>query len=760
MERLSLNFVDLYSSIIDDLYLLYPKILKRGIKKYLINRIKNEGFSFLGKVLPSLAAGFLQSLDEGVLSPSLFSSVSKSSPLGAIILSGFGGCDSSIAVLLQLCNFFKKVVTDNDEVEEDTINKFVSKNSSRKEVKPRAYFNDYVETILRNVIIPELDSEYKSAIETGRLDFRDGPGSTSQIGKIRGEENNKQFAYANLDLYSAKRGFPYDPFLNGVEPRAFIEGYKDDVEKRYHSEFERQYKESFPESMGLRGDCPHATIVCVPKSFTSKRIIAKDNVYAVRRQMALMDIGYRAICKLFPRNNLKDQSLNQRLARIGSCTKEYVTVDIKDGSNTVPLHVVEEWFKDSLYFRMFWHVRTSRYIIPGITNQGSDFDVIIPKISYATGHVYMDRHKSQEIHMAFSQGSPGCFLTLVLYLSCISAASVLEHFCLHMGFNVESLTGDEVRLFFDRFIRCTTGPSHILPFAWYGDDGILRLEYYRHFLAFAKEYGADINVDKTFERSNLRESCGPYYYRGVNITPIKPSFYVENIVHQQFNLLNSDDVLVKYASICHELYDNGFYTAFHNLYEQISGIPFNESNSHWFNCKKWRKKVRRMRQFLFLLTCLLGLNYKLWTMLSMCTNLWRFFDHSGPVSPFSYWDEGYLDILTESQFKFCRYFSTLYRGKPVLVNERGTYEYTYEQRLRSMEVCANRKFEITPLSFERKKVRVFYSLITFGCKIIINAPVVTLSYINKDLHPLRDELVPDILPSSFVRARSTSVKSY
>lgn len=741
---LSVDYLCLYSSLIDDLYTLYPKTLPRGIKKYLTNRVKNEGFSFLGIVLPELSARFLCALDTGIIPCNFYSCVSKSSPLGLIIQRGFRGCTNSVAIFLQLCNFFKKVVTNNDQVEADTINKFVSKNRSRLEVQPRAYFNNYVEAILRYVVVPELDSEYKDTIEKGNLYFRDGPGSTSPIGRSSLTDDKALLARANSDFFSAKRGYPLDPFLKGTDPVPFSD-YINSLEFEYHAEFERQYKESFPESLGLMGSSPHATIVCVPKSFTSKRIIAKDNVYAVRRQMALMDIGYRAIKKLFPRNDLKDQSLNQRLARIGSCTKDYITVDIKDGSNTVPYHVVKEWFKDSLYFRMFWHVRTTRYVLPDTHPDG---DVIVPLLSKKTGKPYLTRFSSESINMAFSQGSPGCFLTLVLYMSVISAASVLEHFCLTNGVDVTSLSSDNIVTFFNRYIRCTDGPSPVVPFAWYGDDGILRHTYYRHFLAFAKEYGAEINVEKTFVNSFLRESCGPYYYRGANITPIKPSFYCERIHHNLFTLKDSDDILVKYASICEKLRDSGLFATFEYLYTHISGHTFSKENSRYFNDKRWRKLGRRFFNRLFLFFYLLCLDYKLWLHLSPKS-----------FSPFSYWGIMVLDLINETQFKFSRYFSSLDAGRPVLISERGRYRYTYDQRLKAMEVCKHRKFAITPLTYTLKKVRICF-VIYFMNTFFIWSPVVVVSVFNDFLIPLKDELVPDVLPTSFVRARSTSVKSY
>lgn len=56
----------------------------------------------------------------------------------------------------------------------------------------------------------------------------------------------------------------------------------------------------------------------------------------------------------------------------------------------------------------------------------------------------------------------------------------------------------------------------------FGDDMIVPKEGYERLCALLDYLGLKVNVDKTFVKGYFRESCGGDFYRGDDVTPLKP----------------------------------------------------------------------------------------------------------------------------------------------------------------------------------------------------------------------------------------------
>lgn len=92
--------------------------------------------------------------------------------------------------------------------------------------------------------------------------------------------------------------------------------------------------------------------------------------------------------------------------------------------------------------------------------------------------------------------------------------------------------------------------------SWLGDDGIYPCEYYECSVAYMATRGVQVNVSKTYANSHFRESCGPYYYFGSEITPTRcnlPVKYSNGYLHMESETLK----LVKLAELCSNLKSAG-----------------------------------------------------------------------------------------------------------------------------------------------------------------------------------------------------------
>lgn len=64
----------------------------------------------------------------------------------------------------------------------------------------------------------------------------------------------------------------------------------------------------------------------------------------------------------------------------------------------------------------------------------------------------------------------------------------------------------------------------------YGDDVIIPSEAFLHYAAVCKLVGFSTNLSKSFSNGYFRESCGEYYYNGVDC---KPYFFKESIINDE-----------------------------------------------------------------------------------------------------------------------------------------------------------------------------------------------------------------------------------
>lgn len=201
-------------------------------------------------------------------------------------------------------------------------------------------------------------------------------------------------------------------------------------------------------------------IVTVPKSAKTDRVIAIEpgiNLWFQKGIGALIRrrLRYQGI-------DLNDQSHNQRLARLGSLTKELSTVDFSSASDTISSALIREILPPRWY-ALLNSFKVDTGLIDGHTIEFNKFS------SMGNGFTF-------ELE------------SLIFYALACSV-------CYQLGVDTKGLSV-------------------------YGDDVILPSACYDLFCSISADLGFTVNRRKSYSSSYFRESCGSYYWNGRNIKPI------------------------------------------------------------------------------------------------------------------------------------------------------------------------------------------------------------------------------------------------
>jgi hypothetical protein len=237
----------------------------------------------------------------------------------------------------------------------------------------------------------------------------------------------------------------------------------------------------------LRGSHPHWTqlekaevvecgkLTFVPKSAVTDRSICVEPLFNTYIQK-----GYgryiRSRLRLFG-CNLNTQAKNQLLARIGSKTGAYATIDLSSASDTVSYELVKELLPYQ-WFEALCACRT-------------------PKVKYGDLEIDLSKFSSMGNGYTFELESL-IFFALVLVI-----------------------TGYKKR----------RHRSQLFTVAVYGDDIIVPTRFAAPVIEGLESFGFSVNTEKTFLEGPFRESCGSDYFDGVNVRPcyLKTKFSVKEL---------------------------------------------------------------------------------------------------------------------------------------------------------------------------------------------------------------------------------------
>lgn len=196
-------------------------------------------------------------------------------------------------------------------------------------------------------------------------------------------------------------------------------------------------------------------VVTVPKNWKTHRTIACEPEGNLILQLSL-DGYVKDRLRRKARIDLSDQSLNQRLAKVGSVDGSFATIDLSMASDTIAFNTVA-YLLPSDWFKIFNDYRT-----PCGEGFGTRFE-----------------------YAKFSSMGNGA------------------------TFSLESLI-------FGGIVKAV---CHSDPYAVYGDDLVVPTGVVPRLLKLLRFFGFTVNSDKSFVSGPFRESCGEDYYEGRLITP-------------------------------------------------------------------------------------------------------------------------------------------------------------------------------------------------------------------------------------------------
>jgi hypothetical protein len=268
-------------------------------------------------------------------------------------------------------------------------------------------------------------------------------------------------------------------------------------------------------------------VVQVPKTLKTPRTISVEPSYMMLMQQSIAKplmvyleskrFGFKSI-------RFSDQSVNNRLARLGSIDGSLATIDLKDASDMVDLDLVREIFRGPCptFLSLIEDCRTTRAKLPGGT--------IIPLRKFA------------------SMGSAMCFpiesmvfFTIVMYTLVKSSGKVPS------------------RALLQKLSKRV---------AIYGDDIIVDSSMAPDVMASLEDFGLRVNRDKSFHTGLFRESCGGDYYKGVDVTPV----YVRQ--WDESGTLRQASHKVAYVALSNTFYMKGLWHACQYLRDGLANLRF------------------------------------------------------------------------------------------------------------------------------------------------------------------------------------------
>jgi hypothetical protein len=456
------SLIVLWKSIAEDLAMRCCTSAHRDVK-YVMDRSKYEGLSFLTITLPTYAKDFELCLERGFVDNSVFLSFKKNGRLPAF-LQGFACLvfDRRTGVLLespsveairsirQLTLLFGKILLDCEPWRESkAFSEFLKCEQEVRESLGSRSLDDFKR--VSSLIFASVFSAMDSDVYYGRLIPKHGPGSTAD-----GLLGNQKFHQVEWPC----RLEPYFPYGEMVLPN--------------WSHWEQLGEVNFLEPGAERP----VKVISVPKTMKTPRIIAVEPTAMQYAQQAVLRSFRDAIRHTLPDSfiGLDDQTPNQRLAKHGSESGELATLDLSEASDRVSIELVSSMLSNHKHLLgAVMACRSRRAIMP------SGDVVSLAKFA--------------------SMGSALCFpMEASVFLTLIFLGIEQD-----LG---RPLTRSDLL-------------DHIGRVRVFGDDIIVPVDHVRSVIRCLEAYGLRVNVNKSFWNGKFRESCGREYYDGQDVSLVR-----------------------------------------------------------------------------------------------------------------------------------------------------------------------------------------------------------------------------------------------
>lgn len=477
------------------------------------NRCEHEGFSFLTITLPVLSDALERGLEEGTFTcPTSFSRHGKLPRfLGGFFQRVFDSdgrllpdaCPYSVKWIRQICRFFKKPkIACLPRFNIKAINHFLEVEDELRRMTPSIEREDLVldkvAGILWSQVFPEPD--YAGFV------CHHGPGVTA-------DSYNANARY-RISKWNTRSEFTFPSDLHC---------YPNYGAAAVGSQGEGTVGIQGPEYLDVRDELP-VRVVFVPKTLTAPRVIAIEPSHVQYMQQSLKDYCYDVLERhRLTRNSIRftDQTPNQLLAYSGSVYQRLATLDLKDASDRVHLHLVQRIFKTSGILPWLEDSRSLHATLPNGRN------IVLTKFA--------------------SMGSAMCFPVeaMVFYTLVLSAMHQLD------GRRPSS-----------RSIQ-----NYSESISIYGDDIIVPVEYTDVVVRYLESYALKVNVNKSFSKGNFRESCGADFFKGVPVNPV----YAREVPHDNSQHWGASQVM-SWNATADLFYMRGMWTTAQTIRTMLSRV--------------------------------------------------------------------------------------------------------------------------------------------------------------------------------------------
>lgn len=493
---------------------------------YVKNRLRCEGSSFLTEALPALGKGLYRALADGFWSPipsfgsrggkyvyprflsSLFCRVFN--PDGSLKREP---CVSSVKFIAQCCAVAYKA--DGGTMDPEKVRlKLLSLVETEKDLKDnwnedvfaRRSTNPFFTTARQivNQVIPPVPAV---------LPGRPGPGA---VADLKREESR----------FDAS--IPYHPSYASLISRF---GFFLNDEHMFDTQGSARYPNCF-DSVDVQPKAVTSEIVLVPKDSRGPRVIAKEPWALQWMQQGIKDWIVNVIQQhplTAGKVNFDDQTVNREVAREGSISRAWSTLDLKDASDRISLGLIHSLFKDTDLLPILEATRSQFTSFASVKEEYDNLD---------------DIPLTLRLEKFAPMGSAMCFP--ILSISCFALAVSA----------IQTATGMSIE-------RCA---EHVRV---YGDDIAVGTFYVPVVIAALEYAGLLVNKEKSFVDSRFLESCGYDSFDGYDISPIRLKAVPGP---GRVDDKDSPTVLVSLLERANAFYERGYLTAAQLLYEQVEKV--------------------------------------------------------------------------------------------------------------------------------------------------------------------------------------------
>lgn len=495
------SILNVMDSLLKDCSNRFNRFSERD-SRYIANRLKHEGVSFVTITLTDFAESFFLALEHGSVDSSSFTGWRKTKCLPSF-LKGFTSrvFDIRTGVLLddpdvqaiksirQICLVFKKVnMPCSDKKVQNALKKFTAIDDDLSTYAPSSRSFDMFVRVSKIVV----SSLFPQQINASDLIPKHGPGSTQE--KVFG---NQKFDPSNYSVSKTfERNFPLGEFFFNSE-----ESYLN---------FDKEVKISV-QSEPVR-------VVPVPKTLKTPRIIALEPVAKQYMQQALKSLVVDEIERnplTLGHVNFTDQSINRELALKNSITGQFATLDVTAASDSVHKFLVRKMLlANPSLARLVFLTRSTKASVEG---------------------------KVIKLNKFASMGSALCFPmeALAFFILCITSRLLRQRNSqTHISY-ADVFTASR-----DIYI--------------YGDDIIIPVDEVEAAVNLLAEFKLKISIPKSFYKGKFRESCGMDAYNGEDVTP--------TYIRQKFpSCKKNAKGLISFVETANQFYKKGYVNTFNTL---------------------------------------------------------------------------------------------------------------------------------------------------------------------------------------------------